>query len=160
VQRQFLTEPTGSDEPGVAAVPKKPFHYQVRLRQKLRSYVGVNNQTHSYTQEIPLFGEEELPESGRRIDDAAGLVQLDVMDLRSMLESLEVEKRNVLGIELFATDLHADAVYKEIAVGLDDEPPLLVSLPGEEASQLSLRPRMQVHLWLLKQKESKGRPSQ
>jgi len=81
------------------------------------------------------------------------LIQIQPMDLRLSVLPFEVQQRDVLRLEtLLIPDVHADAVDEMVAVGLDDEPLLLLlGEDAQEGAELGLGSRVEVDLGLLEQ---------
>jgi hypothetical protein len=97
IHREFFLELSRGDEAGTAAFPKSQSMIAPDCTRNLGATFASTIRHTSDTQKIALFFEEELPEAGRRIGDAAVRVKFQVVDRGAGLAAFEVKQRDVFG---------------------------------------------------------------
>ena len=101
------------------------------------------------------FFQEELPITRWRVENVALGIKAEGVYLDIKASALEVEDRDILGLEagLAVADIHADAVEEVVAVGFDDQLFAIGRQAAEEGGEGSLGARVEVDLGLLPEGE-------
>ena len=102
------------------------------VRNSAAAFASTMRHT-SNAQEIPFFAPEELAKANWRISDGTILVQFKIVNRGSVLVAFEIQKRDVFGTQITATNFHTNSVNEVVAMSLDDKPPVLARLTCEKS---------------------------